>query len=519
MSMLKNNLIFLCLTIFIVSLLVRFTNQHTPFWVDEFSTAEEARLILTYGTNVFTQTTNYFESNNVLTHFITAASFGLLGVGEWQARVPMMIIGALVSVLIFLYTKKYFDQKTALISSLLYTFSYWQITWARQARGYVLQQLLTLAVLYFYQSLLEKFSKIKLFLLILFSVLGLLTHTTFILIIGALLLHFILFYKQQIKKLAVQPIYFILILSALGLTLYFTGQFNSILVNLQALVNDHPNNLSYYHSFLWREQTIITLLAFIGIVILCFKQKKYNQAALLAIPIGFYLFFVSFLFAPYISRYLLPVFPLLILLASVSIAKIGEFISKKHELLWAVVLTLFIIGNGDKFVLKPKPFFSVNHDMREIALIDYDEVYTIITSKGNLQNGQTAVIDPWPDRLKWYLGPDKEYLYSFRWIQSEGTVNGLAKETAFEVNKFGEKYIPRTGNPNIKLIGELSDLETAMDKYPKGFIWIDDATLPAEVIDYVKLYFKHELYVDHYQLDDNPYSIWPGTLYSWGFEE
>ena len=84
----KKNEFFLLLLLFFTALLLRFSISKTPFWVDEFSTAEQAKLILNFGTDIFSQNINYFESNNILTHFLTAASFLLLGIGEWQARIP-----------------------------------------------------------------------------------------------------------------------------------------------------------------------------------------------------------------------------------------------------------------------------------------------------------------------------------------------------------------------------------------------------------------------------------------------
>ena len=96
----------------------------------------------------------------------------------------------------------------------------------------------------------------------------------------------------------------------------------------------------------------------------------------------------------------------------------------------------------------------------------------------------------------------------------------MHRRTNYLINNLGEKYIPNAGHQQIRYIGEISDLQLAMSKYPKGFIWIDDTSLPADVINYAQENFKEELYLESYppELLENPYSIWPGTLYSWGFE-
>ena len=513
----KKNEFFLLLLLFFTALLLRFSISKTPFWVDEFSTAEQAKLILNFGTDIFSQNINYFESNNILTHFLTAASFLLLGIGEWQARIPMIIIGAVVPIAIYLFTARNFNQVTALASSILYTFSYLQITWARQARGYVLQQLIIIVTLHLYLSLINNYSRIKFIFFIICCIFGLLTHTTFILIIISLSIHYIIFYRNRL--ITSQAWQFGLYATVITASIFFTGQLQSVIDSLKTLLLAHPNNLNYYHSFLWREQTIISLLAFIGTLLLVFKERKYQHASLLLIPVILFTFFVSFLFSPYVSRYLLPIFPILIILSGIAVNGISMIISNKRPLIYSLVVLIFILINGDKFVLKPKTFYSVNHDMREIALINYDDVYKLIKNKGSLDDRQTAVIDTWPDRMKWYLGHNQDNWYVFRWTNSPGLINGLAKFTPYEVNVYKEKFIPKTGSPPIKLIGDLSDLELVMSKYPRGFIWIDDSSLPQEVISYAEMNFKKELFLDRYSLDDNPYSIWPATLYSWGFSD
>jgi len=175
-----------------------------------------------------------------------------------------------------------------------------------------------------------------------------------------------------------------------------------------------------------------------------------------------------------------------------------------------VLIILVIIANGFKFTLKPKAYYSVNHDFREIALINYDQVYTLIKINVMLNEGKTAVIDTWPDRLAWYMGSDFSAQHVFRWGSG-----GLMKETPSVLNENNEKRVVQ--REEVRLISNVDDLNQVMTKYPYGLLWIDDATLPADVIDYAKNNFRVELSLDHYVFDDNPYSIWPATLYSWGY--
>ena len=107
--------------------------------------------------------------------------------------------------------------------------------------------------------------------------------------------------------------------------------------------------------------------------------------------------------------------------------------------------------------------------------------------------------------------------YVFRWDNLPGKSNGLTRSTPYtEVAE--EKILPLTGDPALKLITSQSDLERIMSIFPTGFLFIDDSSLSAEVIAYAEENLYRELYLDHYPFDENPYSIWPATLYSWGFE-
>ena len=53
----------------------------------------------------------------------------------------------------------------------------------------------------------------------------------------------------------------------------------------------------------------------------------------------------------------------------------------------------------------------------------------------------------------------------------------------------------------------------------KGYT-VDGVDIIPLMINYAKENFKEELYLESYppELLENPYSIWPGTLYSWGFK-
>jgi len=504
------------MAIFIVSLLFRLRGLisiNPPFWVDEVFTASQANLVLKYGLNVFNNSKIYFEYHNISIHFLVALFFQIFGQKEWVARLPFVLIGSLVPVAAFIFSRFIFNLPTSIIASLLISFSYMEIVWSRQARGYVLQQLLVLVVFYLYFKIISLNKKPQVWqylLLALTLILGILTHTMFYLVIASLFIHYFVFNFSKIK-LFLKSFYFYIFIIAGGILIYLSGIGNTVLYFYNSKTF-FTNNLWYYHSFLWREYGLILFLAIIGLLV-GFKNK-FKETSLIFIYLIFHLLFLSFIFKPYVSRYLLPIFPLLFISSGYALTNIQRLFYDRSHIVIAFLISLFFIVNGYKFVNKPKQYYSVNHDFREIANIDYHQLYQQVKEKISKTEQPVAIIETLPDRAQWYLGYDYEPIYLFRWTDEEGLVNGLHKKTAFVYNEYGEKII--APNSSLRIIGNLNDLKKAINKYYKGFIFIDDSSLPQDVIKYAQTNLKKELYLDHYYLDDNPYSIWPATLYSWG---
>ncbi|VVA43828.1 conserved membrane hypothetical protein [Candidatus Roizmanbacteria bacterium] len=503
--------------VFIISLLYRLrglVSINPPFWVDEIFTASQANVVLQYGLNVFNNTKVYFEYHNITTHFLVALFFKIFGKSEWVARLPFVIIGSFVPVMAFIFSRFIFNLPTSIVSSILISFAYIEITWSRQARGYVLQQLLLLAAFYLYFKITSyKKNPVWRYLLLAFVlILGVLTHTMFYLIIASLLIHYLIFNFSKIK-IFIKSIYLYIFLIAGG-TLIYLSRIGDTIVYFYNSKTFFTNNLWYYHSFLWREYGLILFLAITGLLI--GLKNKFKETSLIFIYLIMNLLFLSFIFKPYVSRYLLPIFPLLFILACYALTSIQKLFYDRHHIFIAFLISLFFIGSGYKFVNKPEQYYSVNHDFREIANIDYGQVYNIVKEKIAKNKLPVAIIETLPDRARWYLGYDYQPVYLFRWTDEIGSVNGLQKNTAYKYNLEGEKVLVQANS--LKLIGNLSDLKKAIKKYDKGFIFIDDASLSKDIIDYAKNNFKKEIYLDHFTLDDNPYSIWPATLYSWGFK-
>ena len=503
---------------FLVAFLFRvepLVNQR-PLWIDEFCSVTESIRIQDGHENI--------EDNNYLTHYIILISRLLFGEITYSYIFPFVFIGSLTVVLLYIFSKKHFGTTTAVCSSLLLSTSYFQIAWSNQARGYVLQQLLSLIfLLIFFKKKINP--HLRIVLLILVSILGIMTHKLFILLLSSAVLFYIYENSKNLKNILdisnlKKIIIFLIPLLAI---IIFTDFINTFLLSLKYGFLSFHNNFWYYKNFLWNQQTLVSVLSFSGLIIALLNKRSKRVSKFIVIYFLIHFTFITFIFGHHMTKYVLPLYVYLLLFVAYAIQNFSEEIIVKIKLknqnfskILALVFTLGIIFLGDNFVRKPQEYYSVNKDMREIAVVDYDKVYEKINAKKKIYGEQNiALIDTWGCRINYYNGFNKENLYWFRWIDS-----GFRKSTLFTLNENEEKLIVSTGNPEIKLIGELSDLEKAMTKYEYGFLWIDDTSLPQDVQDYAKDNFYKELYIESYEPEilENPYSIWPATLYSWGFE-
>lgn len=506
----KNLVLILLVALFFLSFFYRLyglSTHNPPFWVDEFTSANQGKTLLNYGFQVFTNPDIFFDHYNITTHTLIALSYKIFGINEFAARMPMVLIGSFIPLLTFAVARKIFDLPTGISSSLFIAFSYMQIAWSRQARGYIILEFLVLVSTWMYLK--------KLYLLLIFFIfLGILTHPLFYIFLIAMFIHFAFTQRGIFIALFKKPAIYLLIFS--GLILIYKIGFILAIKNVFSGDLILTNNLWYYHSFFWREYGLISFLTTIGLLLALINRKK--SVSFIVLYITLHLFFVSFIFKPYTSRYLLPIFPFFFIFTSYNLTQL-PYIIKYHidngraRMAISLFLTLFIIANGYKFVNKPKKYYSVNHDFREIANIDYHEVYKIIKKKGDFDKGKTVVVETWWDRAAWYLNWEAKDIYLLRW-KDGGYINGIPTKTRYEYNTQGERVLKNT---DLKLVLDLSDLSKILKKCKKGFLFIDASSLPADVREYAEKNFKKELYLDRYPLEQNPYSVWPATLYSWGF--
>lgn len=498
--------IFFIATLVLVSFIWRFSGWRSyPFWVDEFSTASQARYIIEYGWRFYQHIWLTLEPNNLFTHLVTAGLFRVFGESEMVARIPALIAGSIVPLLVFLLAKKYMPTVIAWGAGLLTATAYIQILWSLQARGYVTQQfwyVLGLALLSYISSRLSRRGSIVLFGVL---ILALFTHFSSVFFIGALILSIAL-HTQVYRQL--RTVHIIALIIVIVPIVLLSGLPKSIVLYLGSTFFG-ANNVGYYHSFLWREYGIVTFMGLSGLILLRKKSPLIFDTIL--IHIIFILIFVCFFYGHHMSKYITGIFPYLYIGMAYFLYHIAQLFTSKCAQILGIGLIVLIIANGNKFATKPQKYYSINRDFREISNIDYNQFYAPIL-KARASGVAPFVIDQWINRAQWYLGNGYEGIGLFYWGDEQGVINGHEKKIAHTTLKDGTKIV----SDRFVLVSEARDLQRLIGRYKTGFIVIDYDQLPRDVINYAEKNLKKEVFIDQYPLETNPYSVWPATLYSWG---
>ncbi|MGB9706936.1 MAG: ArnT family glycosyltransferase [Microgenomates group bacterium] len=471
------------------------------FWTDEASTARFARGVLEIGLPKIA-TTGYMENSYFITHYLTALSFKIFGINEFSARLPEVIFGTFLILVIYLVGEKIFGKEVGLGAAFLMAFSYIEIAWSRQARGYVILEFFyLLSILFVYLF----FSREKLryfFYFLLSSLIGVWTHTLG-LIIYPVFMVYAPFHKNFVRKMFSGKFFIFGVIILVFILLLLTNLYPTLKIIWRDKISNFKLTMGfipYYHSLFWRQYTLITFLGVLGLIVL-FLQKKREIALLFLAFLITYLFCVSFLVGVPFEKYALPVFPILFLLTSYSLYLISQkFIGRREKSFWFFLfLILFIVGNGNKFSLKPKNFYTLNFDMREIPEIDYKGIYESIKKIAGEQIDSVAIVDISHDMPAWYLGEGKKLFIPRKDVSSEKRVNI---------------------NSGAVFIHDLEEFKEVTKIYPQGFVVLIEHNFrfyPDGFVEYVRknLRFEEKEEAAWFSPDWNK---WPAEVYSWGFE-
>jgi 4-amino-4-deoxy-L-arabinose transferase-like glycosyltransferase len=221
----RKNVIFLLILILLVGTFLRFYNLGgNPFWFDETWSATSARLDST--DKVLLLALEYDE-HPPLQHLIFYWWGKIVGYSEFALRSLSALIGIASILLVFLISKYFFGDKTALISSFIFSLSAAYVEYSQEFRPYMLITFVTLAALYFFIMALYESKAIYWGIFTFFVVLGGNIEYLFSLFIFAIFI-FLMFnlkhYKKSLKYIIISFLtIFLLLLPNLFLALFQTS--------------------------------------------------------------------------------------------------------------------------------------------------------------------------------------------------------------------------------------------------------------------------------------------------------
>lgn len=325
-----------------------------PYWIDEAISVLNVLSIQEIGNSIMASGDYY---SCPLYCFPTAFLGEQFGNTSFVFRVIPAIFGTLFIFIIFLVTRKLFNTRTALLSSFITAFSYYQITWSRQARWYTLMEcFFWLAILFFVQAREAKEKKLPIVLTVIFTVLAMVAHPLSYLlplIFGSVIIYDywkagkLNFKLASIVAVLVAGI-FILCETVLGLSLF-------------AMLSRHielKNVFPYYFLFYVQNYWFLIILSLLAV----YKFRKDWQVQFLVYTFLSYFMFLSFLGKNINYSHLFQVTPVLIILGSVGILSVLEkFHSNKTKVLIGIALAAIFLTVGSG-ILIPSKHYRVEND-------------------------------------------------------------------------------------------------------------------------------------------------------------
>jgi hypothetical protein len=327
----------LCITT--AGLILRFYNLGaSSVWFDEAISAITAHTLIEQEAQTAPAAAIEY-GRSILNINLIALSFKLFGYTTLAGRIPAALFGTLSIPTAYLLGKKIKGARFALLLAFFVAFATVQITWSRQIRFYQQLQFFFLLALYLNERFLDKPTWKNLLLLMLPTVALPLTDRNFGYILTAPIVLWFLIEKAtwlqekltnirrhiKLKNIAGTAALTLTVIAVLTVTSASTVASNAI-ATIETKTNyiGQTNYLKEYTAYLNSEAGFLTLLAIPGAILGTLERKRnlfYTTAFL------FHLYIISYNIPWMQHRYAFPLFPLLFILALLTI----EFTAKKTQ--------------------------------------------------------------------------------------------------------------------------------------------------------------------------------------------
>ena len=533
----KNIILLIILSVIICGAFLRIYNLDSQsFWMDEGYSINAALSTLEKGYPILDSGKEY--GGQIIYTYFLAGSIKLFGFCNWSARLPSVIFNLLFLLVIFLFVKKFFDKKTALLTFVFLTFSYWEIAWARQARNYALFQLFFWLSLYFFWSILYKYKNKYFVLCLIFSLAAFFTHSLGLLLLPIYLISFLIVYgdkischfrflchsrsalkcginfgrnlrlrrisrrliplkkdrfrnkpgmTQRIYKIIEKNLKIILLsLFILLTTIFFSERILSAIKESTLIFTFY---LPHYSNFIWNSFPITIILAVLSVFLYLNKKRIEKINLLLAIYFLPLLILSVFVYLMH-YRYLFFVLPVLYILSSLTIVSFchsrenGNPVAKKNRIKFFLTpfiylfIAIFIIFSSE-FQKTPQTTYALESDNPQQKLSYYSYTPQPDWQKAyqyikDNQKENDIIISAQPVFNKIYLNKPGYWIY-YSYCRKSQPYRLITENNT-------EYYA------NAKVIDDLEELKKIIQEN-QGFILLDymskDNRIKEEILNYI----------------------------------
>lgn len=527
------NLIWVSLVLLIiVGSFIRLYNLGAPsFWIDELNHFYAGESILAGQEPQLPSGVHYNRA--ALYNYAVAASMKLFGTGEFGARFPSALFGILSIPLVFFITRRFFDEKVAILATIFVTFSPFEIGWSRISKMYTLFQFLYLAAFYTFYRGFESIAENEqtstknvlginwVWLLLTFFVLAISMSVqqltvlfAFAIFIYLALMVVVIAYRDKGAGL-LRSRYFILLTVGCVTGLVIIGLIPEIRARMEFLFNYHPlwaqgggGKLLYFEFFMSKHRFPLGALFLIGTIqiLMRFEKRHYYTLIHLLIP----LVFLSFLIKTRVDRYILNLFPLFCMIAASGLVNIiqSEKLSLKAffhnhaqlprliswERFQTVVVILFLswipVSRWFYDALKiptlksGKQYIGEHYTNGAVTHRAWREASNYIKSEGKPDD---IIMTTHAINAGYYCGKVDFTIYS-------GDI-GLFREAPVDSNNF--KLEPYA---NAAVVEHLSQFKKIIAENPRGWLLADkyrlSTVIPERISNFVKSGFLKQHHVD-----------------------
>jgi 4-amino-4-deoxy-L-arabinose transferase-like glycosyltransferase len=356
-------------------------------WVDEGYTLNGAQAVLEHGYPLLDSGEIY--TNNFLPVYLTAGVMTLHDFdpyNPWPERLPSVVFGTASIIALFYLAREIFKRNyVALASSGIMAFSYWEIAWSRQIRGYALCTFFVILFLFFLWRYLKGVDGKYLWYALLALTLASLSHWVALVflpvVIAALVVTFFSKSDNQETTL-VSVVSGLCIVECLILFLFWR----------ENAVELYSMSISY------NNLTPLFFGALIGLMWSLVQRKNISETVFLFSPLLLSVLMIVPFSAIFHSRYLFPFVPVCIVLLSYAGVSITERVCGRGVFSKIVSAILLLICLYSSLSFMPRALYRLEIDS---AQPDFSGVFRVISSE---RLPEDVVVSAYPMMHMLYLG-------------------------------------------------------------------------------------------------------------------